>query len=35
MPSVADDIANDRGFFKTENVRRIEEMGVKCARAQA
>lgn len=24
-------VATDRGFFKTENVRRIEEMGVKCA----
>jgi IS5 family transposase len=24
-------VATDRGFFKTANVRRIEEMGVKCA----
>lgn len=24
-------VATDRGFFKTENVRRIEYMGVKCA----
>ena len=24
-------VATDRGFFKSENVRRIEEMGVKCA----
>jgi len=24
-------VATDRGFFKTENVRRIEEMGVRCA----
>jgi len=24
-------VATDRGFFKTDNVRRIEEMGVRCA----
>jgi IS5 family transposase len=24
-------VATDRGFFKTENVRRIEDMGVRCA----
>ena len=28
-------VATDRGFFKTENVRRIEEMGVRCARSRS
>jgi transposase, IS5 family len=27
---IPDVVATDRGFFKTENVRHIEEMGVKC-----